>query len=161
MAEEPSLFDTFEFWDTEQQEDVVSPQGKPAFSDYIADVWRAPVKGVGMAVQGLLQLGAIPIDYAADTNLTGKLEDLFEKITPDTKTGLGDITSIIVQFGVPLGVASKIGSGMKLLKGATKVKKLAGIPSIGGKATELVRRAGYWGTLEVLPILPFLFQVKT
>ena len=147
MAEEPSLFDTFEFWDTEQQEDVVSPRGKPAFSDYIADVWRAPVKGVGMAVQGLLQLGAIPIDYAADTNLTGKLEDLFEKITPDTKTGLGDITSIIVQFGVPLGVASKIGSGMKILKGATKVKKLAGIPSIGGKATELVRRAGYWGTL--------------
>ena len=85
MAEEPFNFDSFEFFDTGQQEDVVSPKGKPAFSDYIADVWRAPVKGVGMAVQGLLQLGALPIDYAADTNLSSKLEDLFEKITPDTK----------------------------------------------------------------------------
>ena len=145
--DEPFDFDSFNFFDTEQQEDVVSPRGQPTISDYMADIWRAPVKGVGMAIQGLLQLGAIPIDYAADTNLTSKLEDLFEKYTPDTQTGAGDIVSTIVQFGVPLGVASKIGSGMKVLKGVTKVKKLKGIPTVGGKATELVRRAGYWGTL--------------
>ena len=146
---ESSLFelDQLDFYDTQRKQDITSPRGQPTISDYIADIWRAPVKGVGMAVQGLLQLGAIPIDYAADTNLTSKLEDLFEKYTPDTKTGLGDITSTIVQFGVPLGVASKIGSGMKILKGATRVKKLAGIPTTAGKATELVRRAGYWGTL--------------
>jgi len=146
---ESSLFqlDQLDFFDQQQNQDLVSPRGQPVFSDYIADLWRAPAKGIGMAVQGLLSLGAIPIDYAADTNLTSKLEDLFEKYTPDTKTGLGDITATIVQFGVPLGVASKIGSGMKVLKGATQVKKLAGIPTTAGKATELVRRAGYWGTL--------------
>jgi len=144
-----SLFqlDQLDFYDQQQNQDVVSPRGQPTFSDYIGDIWRAPVKGVGMAVTGLLQLGAIPIDYAADTNLTSKLEDVFEKYTPDTNTGLGDIVSTIVQFGVPLGVASKIGNGMKALKGATKINKLAGIPTVGGKATELVRRAGYWGAL--------------
>ena len=146
---ESSLFqlDQLDFFDAQRNQDLVSPRGQPTISDYIADLWRAPVKGVGMAVQGLLQLGAIPIDYASDTNLTSKLEELFQKYTPDTKTGLGDITATIVQFGVPLGVASKIGSGMKILKGATRVKKLAGIPTTAGKATELVRRAGYWGTL--------------
>ena len=66
--DEPFDFDSFNFFYTEQQEDVVSPRGQPTISDYMADIWRAPVKGVGMAIQGLLQLGAIPIDYAADTN---------------------------------------------------------------------------------------------
>jgi hypothetical protein len=146
---ESSLFelDQLDFFDQQQNQDLVSPRGQPTFSDYMADLWRAPVKGASMAIQGLLQLGAIPIDYASDTNLTSKLEDLFQKYSPDTKTGLGDIVATIVQFGVPLGVASKIGSGMKVLKGATRVKKLAGIPTTAGKATELVRRAGYWGTL--------------
>ena len=142
---ESSLFelDQLDFFDQQQNQDLVSPRGQPTLSDYMADLWRAPVKGASMAIQGLLQLGAIPIDYAADTNLTSKLEEVFQRYSPDTKTGLGDIVATIVQFGVPVGVASKIGSGMKILKGATQVKKLAGIPTTAGKATELVRRAGY------------------
>ena len=103
--------------------------------------------GVSRAVQGLLQLGAIPIDYVANTNLTSKLDELFNKYTPDAQTGVGSLVQTIVQFGVPLGVASKIGSGMRILKGAGEMRKLSSLPTIGAKGTELARRAGYFGAL--------------
>ena len=41
--DEPFDFDSFNFFDTEQQEDVVAPRGQPSISDYMADIWRAPV----------------------------------------------------------------------------------------------------------------------
>lgn len=53
--------------------------------DYILDVPKGVLKGGSQAIQGLLQLGALPIDYLADTNLLTNIENLFEKITPETK----------------------------------------------------------------------------
>jgi hypothetical protein len=44
-------------------DDIESSRASPSAIDYAGDVIRAPVKGVSRAVQGLLELGALPIDY--------------------------------------------------------------------------------------------------
>jgi len=134
--------------DQPKEQDISVVGSTPTFGDYIMDIVRAPIGGVGDAIQGLLTLGAIPIDYVADTNLTKNIEDLFEKWSPDAKTGIGEVVQTLVQFGLPLGVASKVGSGMKILKGAN-VRKLSD-PSLTtlGKAGELARRAGYFGAVS-------------
>ena len=115
-----------------------------SFGDYIADIVRAPVGGLSDAVQGLLTLGALPIDYAFDTNVTKAIDNIFEKWTPDAKTGIGEVVQTLTQFGLPLGVAAKVGGGLKLLRGAqvTNLTK----PGLS-KGTELVRRAGYFGAI--------------
>ena len=109
-----------------------------------ADIVRAPVGGLSDAVQGLLTLGALPIDYAFDTNITKAIDNIFEKWTPDAKTGIGEVVQTLTQFGLPLGVAAKVGGGLKLLRGAqvTNLTK----PGLS-KGTELVRRAGYFGAI--------------
>jgi len=118
--------------------------------DYILEVPKGIVKGTSQAIQGLLQLGALPIDYLADTNLLKNIETLFDKITPETKTAVGDITSVLVQFGVPGGAALKIASGMSKLKNVSQMTKLSsftGKGSTAAKGVELMKRAGYFGTI--------------
>jgi len=127
-------------------EKIVEPvKDEVSFGDYIADIVRAPLGGVSDAVQGLITLGALPIDYAFDTNITKNIDNFFNKYTPDARTGVGEVVQTLVQFGLPLGVASKVGSGMKILKGAevTKLSSLSG----AAKGAELVKRAGYFGGL--------------
>ena len=48
--------------------------------DYVTDIPLGLLKGVSQAVQGLSGLGALPIDYAFDTNLTKKIDSLFDII---------------------------------------------------------------------------------
>jgi len=115
--------------------------------DYILEVPKGIVKGTSQAIQGLLQLGALPIDYLADTNLLKNIETLFDKITPETKTAVGDITSVLVQFGVPGGAALKIAGGMSKLKNISQMTKLSSLPTAGAKGVELMKRAGYFGTI--------------
>ena len=148
MASFEELLSLTQQLDQPQERDISIVDSTPTFSDYIMDIVRAPVGGLGDAVQGLLTLGAIPIDYVADTNLTKNIENLFEKWSPDAKTGIGEVVQTLVQFGLPLGVASKIGGGMKILKGAN-IRKLSD-PSLStlGKAGELARRAGYFGAVS-------------
>lgn len=127
-------------------EKIIEPvKSEVSFGDYIADIVRAPLGGVSDAVQGLITLGALPIDYALDTNITRNIDNFFNKYTPDARTGVGEVVQTLVQFGLPLGVASKVGSGMKILKGAevTKLSSLSG----AAKGAELAKRAGYFGGL--------------
>jgi len=115
--------------------------------DYILEVPKGILKGGSQAIQGLLQLGALPIDYLGNTNLLQGIENLFEKITPETKTAVGDITSVLVQFGVPGYAAVRIASGMSKLKNISQMTKLSSLPTAGAKGVELMKRAGYFGTL--------------
>ena len=62
-----------------EDEDVTTLNSETTIGDYAADIVRAPVAGVSRAIQGLLQLGAIPVDYLANTNLTSKIDELFNK----------------------------------------------------------------------------------
>lgn len=132
--------------DEPREQDLTLVKDEPTVSDYIADIVRAPVGGVSDAIQGLLTLGAIPIDYLADTNLTKKIDDVFDKYAPDARTGIGEVVQTLTQFGVPLGVASKLGAGMKILK-AGNIRKLSSLPTVGAKGAELAKRAGYFGAI--------------
>ena len=134
----------------QQEQDVVAPQAETTIGDYALDVFRAPVGGISDALQGLVTLGVLPFDMLTDKDLTGKIDAFFEA-TPilniEAKTGLGQIVQTITQFGVPLGIASKIGRAIPLLRKAGETTKLASLPTIGAKGTEIARRAGYWGAL--------------
>ena len=124
-------------------------ESETSLGDYFLDLVRAPLGGVSDAVQGLVTLGALPVDYVFDTNLTKNIDNFFNQYAPDAKTGVGEVVQTLVQFGLPLGVASKVGSGMKILKGAN-FRKLSDptLVGAGAKAEELIKRAGYFGGLS-------------
>ena len=135
----------------QQEQDVVAPQAETTIGDYALDVFRAPVGGISDALQGLITLGVLPFDMLTDKDLTGKIDAFFEAapiLNIEAKTGLGQIVQTITQFGVPLGIASKIGRAIPLLRKAGETTKLASLPTIGAKGTEIARRAGYWGALS-------------
>ncbi len=127
-------------------EENISPERVGAL-DYFTDIPIGAVKGVSQAVQGLLQLGAMPIDYLADTNLITAIDNIFEKITPETDTAVGDITAILGQFALPAGAAVKIANGVLKLSKASQIVKLNSLPTIGAKSAELAKRAGYYGSI--------------
>ena len=151
MAEEKSLFASI-------SEQLNPPKTEPlprtvGALDYFTDIPLGAIKGVSQAVKGLVQLGALPIDYLADTNLTKKIDNLFDKITPETDTIVGDITSVLGQFGLPAGVAVKVANGMMKLNKASQLKKLSsfrkadGTYDIAGAGGELAKRAGFYGSI--------------
>ena len=130
-----------------QEDELAVARGSDVtLGDYILDLPKGVGKGTSQAIQGLLQLGALPIDYLTDTNLLSNIENLFEKITPDTKTAIGDITSVLTQFGVPAGAALKIAGGISKLKNVSQMTKLSSL-NAPAKGVELVKRAGYFGTI--------------
>ena len=134
----------------QQDQDVVAPESETTIGDYALDVFRAPIGGISDALQGLVTLGVLPFDMLTDKDLTGKIDAFFESapiLNIEAKTGLGQIVQTITQFGVPLGIASKIGRAIPLLRKAGETTKLASLPTIGAKSTEIARRAGYWGAL--------------
>jgi len=141
-------------WGDNENENIEVAKGaEVGFTDYLTDIPVGAYKGVSSLIQGLLQLGAMPIDYLADTNLLNGIEKAFDTITPDTKTIVGDVTSILVQFGIPYAGALKIAGGMSKLKGVSQMVPLgsittkAGTPYRFGQAAELAKRAGYFGTV--------------
>ena len=121
--------------------------------DYLTDIPLGILKGASQAVQGLVSLGAMPIDYLANTNLISAIDNIFDKITPETDTIVGDVTSVITQFGVPLGAAAKIANGVLKLNKASQIVKLNNFRradntyDYAGASGELAKRAGYWGAL--------------
>ena len=134
-------------------DDEITPVvgGDVGIGGYIGDVLvTGPAKGLSNAVRGLLELGALPIDYVANTNLLKGIDQIFSEgmfKTPETKTALGDITSFITQFGIPGGAAFKIAGGISKLKGLSNMTKLSTLPSVSAKGMELAKRAGYFGTI--------------
>ena len=145
MAEDKGLFSDALFG---SREAPVEPETVGAL-DYFTDVPVGIAKGLSQAVQGLLSLGALPIDYLADTNLITAIDNLFDNITPETDTIVGDVTSVVTQ----LGVASKIANGVLKLNKASQIVKLNNFRRADdtydylGAGGELAKRAGYWGAL--------------
>ena len=149
MAEDKGLFSDSLFASSEAP---VEPETVGAL-DYFTDIPIGIAKGLSQAVQGLISLGALPIDLVANTNLITAIDNLFDNITPETDTIVGDVTSVVTQFGVPLGVASKIANGVLKLNKASQIVKLNNFRRADdtydylGAGGELAKRAGYWGTL--------------
>jgi hypothetical protein len=147
MSREFQDFRDFDIYKKDEDQEIIRPKGgSVGLTDYALDVPIGIYSGLSKSVQGLLQLGAMPIDYLANTNLLSGIENVFNKITPETKTGLGEITSIITQFGVPGAAALKIASGISKLKGISTMTELSSLSNVG-KGIELTKRAGYFGTI--------------
>ena len=147
MSREFQDFQDFDIYKRDEDQEIIRPKGgSVGLTDYALDVPIGIYSGLSKAVQGLLQLGAIPVDYLANTNLLSGIENVFNKITPETRTGLGEITSIITQFGVPGYAALRIASGISKLKGISTMTELSSLSNVG-KGIELTKRAGYFGTI--------------
>ena len=128
-------------------EDITQTRGTDVgVTDYLFDIPVGAVAGLSQAVKGLLQLGAMPIDYLANTDLLTGIDNIFDKITPETDTAVGDITAILTQFAVPYGAALKIAGGISKLKGLSTATKLTA-PGMtrASQGMELAKRAGYYG----------------
>ena len=130
-------------------EDLTRARGTDAgVTDYLFDIPVGAVAGLSQAVKGLLQLGVMPIDYLANTDLLTGIDNIFDKITPETETAVGDITSILAQFAIPYGAALKIAGGISKLKGLSTATKLTA-PGMtrASQGMELAKRAGYYGSI--------------
>jgi hypothetical protein len=139
----------FETLLTEKPADV-DPKGKPGFTDYVTDIPVGAFRGVSIAVRELVKLGFLPIDYLADTNIRSAIDRTFERITPDVDTPVGEIASVLGQFGAPAGVLVKLSQGIKALSGLNQMKKLSSFKKVGGydvagAGAELTKRAAYYG----------------
>ena len=135
---------------SESQDVATAAQGETTIGDYALDIFRAPIGGISDALQGLVTLGVLPFDMLTDKDLTGKIDAFFDAapiLNLEAKTGLGQIVQTITQFGVPLGIASKIGRAIPLLQKAGQTTVLSSLPTVGAKGVEIARRAGYWGAL--------------
>jgi hypothetical protein len=131
--------------------ETLEPKGEPTFGDYFKDVvWTGPAKGLGNAVRGLLSIPAFVVDFGFDTDTLTKLDNLFNdgflKI-PETKTTLGDITSVLVQYGIPIARANKLASFIPGLSSLSGVSKLEPTASLVTKGLEYAKRAGYFGAV--------------
>ena len=64
------------------------------------------------------------IDMAADTNLTEKLDKVYEENKiEDPETLLGSVNKVLIEYGVPGGAVFKVMNRAKKLIKAKKVKK--------------------------------------
>ena len=135
----------------DSSDEILQPRGSPTFTDYLSDTFfQGPARGVGLAAKAISQLVASGIDIVFDTDTVNGLENFFSEgffKIPETQTALGDITSVLVQYGVPGGAAAKIAPLIPGLRGLSTFTRLDAIPSIAGKAGEISRRAGYFGAL--------------
>ena len=61
----------------ETKPEDVSPQKKPGFTSYVTDIPVGVARGASLAVRELIKLGALPIDYVADTNLLSTIDNIF------------------------------------------------------------------------------------
>jgi len=132
-------------------EEVLQPRGSPTLTDYFTDiVFQAPAKAVGSIAKGLLQIPFAGYDLAFDTDTLTKLDKFFSEgffKIPETETGIGDITAVLVQYGIPISKATKIAPFIPGLSKLSQFEKLDDIPSIAGKAGEIAKRAGYFGAI--------------
>ena len=109
-------------------EETLEPKGSPSFSDYLYDIIQTgPVKGTRTALKAFLEIPATVADIALDTNLVSKLDKFFSEgflKIPETQTGIGDMVSLLVQYGIPLTTATKLAPVIPGLRGISTFSKL-------------------------------------
>ncbi len=88
------------------------------------------------------------IDAAADTNLTEKLDEVYEENKiEDPETLLGSINKVLIEFGAPGGAVFKVMNRAKKLIKAKKVKdKTIAAGTAGTKIANIAKRSGYMAT---------------
>ena len=100
--------------------------------------------------EGAASLGATLLDLGVDKNRAEAVEEYFDKINPFDEmaeaTAAGKITELIVNLGIPGGVAFKIGSG--LTKATLQAQKAGTYLSKAEKTKRFAQGAGLGGVAE-------------
>ena len=114
------------------------------FEDMEKSVYGA-VQNIGYSFGDLVTTG---IDAAADTNLTERLDKVYEENKiDDPETLLGTVNKVLIEYGVPGGAVFKVMNRAKKLIRAKKFKdkKITDAEIAGGssKAVNLAKRVGY------------------
>jgi len=106
--------------------------------------------GVIKIVEGTATFGAALLDLGVDKDRVEAVEEYFDKINPfdeiAASTGIGKITELIVNIGVPGGVAFKAASGLG--KAALKAKQAGTYLSRGEKSRRFAQGAAAAGVAE-------------
>ena len=106
--------------------------------------------GIIKIVEGGATFGAALLDLGIDENRVEAVEEYFEKINPfdevAASTGIGKITELIVNIGVPGGIAFKAASGLG--KATLKAKQAGKYLSKGEKTRKFAQGAGAAGVAE-------------
>jgi len=121
-------------------------ESSPADENSRPNAFVSALAGIGSGLfkipEGFVSLGATLIDLGADTNKAAEVEEFFAKINPFDEmaeaTTAGKITELIVNIGVPGGVAFKVGSG--LAKGALIAKRSKKYFDLGGDTSKALRK---------------------
>ena len=126
------------------KEKVNKYKEKPTEDNYI-DFFEDIEKGLKGGVQdlgyGIGDLITSGIDAAADTNLSERLDEIYEKNKlEDPETLTGEITKVLTQYGIPGGAAFKILNRFKIFQ---RSRKLAATGTKLQKASQIAKRAGY------------------
>ena len=106
--------------------------------------------GVIKIFEGTATFGAALLDLGVDKDRVEAVEEYFDKINPfdevAASTGIGKITELIVNIGVPGGVAFKAASGLG--KAALKAKQAGTYLSRGEKSRRFAQGAAAAGVAE-------------
>tara|TARA_R100001460_G_scaffold64039_1_gene104203 strand:- start:14058 stop:18530 length:4473 start_codon:yes stop_codon:yes gene_type:complete len=106
--------------------------------DVAEDIGKGIYSGVISVPQGILELGAIFVDGALNTNTASAVTDAFEYIKPEMGTA-GDVTEDLVAFGVGfvpvVGWLGRAGQAAKAVQAGKKLSK-AGRTKFGRSAID-------------------------
>ena len=131
--------------------DLAEGKDRATEKDYI-DFFEDMEKSIFGAAQNISysfgDLVTTGIDMAADTNLTEKLDKLYEENKiDDPETLLGSINQVLIEYGLPGGAVFKVMSRAKKLIKAKKVKdKTIAAGTAGTKIANIAKRSGYMAT---------------
>jgi len=133
--------------------DLAEGRDKPKEKDYIdffEDMEKSifgAAQNIGYSIGDLLTTGT---DLALDTNLTEKLDKVYEENKiDDPETLLGTVNKVLIEYGVPGGAVFKIMNRAKKLFKSKKAKDAAtaaAATGAGTKTVNLAKRVGYMAT---------------
>jgi len=121
-------------------------ESSPADENSRPNAFVSALAGIGSGLfkipEGFVSLGATLIDLGAGTDKAAEVEEFFAKINPFDEmaeaTTAGKITELIVNIGVPGGVAFKVGTG--LAKGALIAKRSDKYFDLGGDTSKAIQK---------------------
>jgi hypothetical protein len=122
--------------------DTLRKKGKLDEQDYLDgydEIRKGLREGVTNWGSSFLKLGTIGLDYALDTNLSKKIDDMADEALKDDKPDsfVGNLTSLLTEYAVPASIATKLVGRAKKIQGIRYLADKLGTT----KASKYARRA--------------------
>jgi hypothetical protein len=120
------------------------------YIDFFEDMEKAIAGGVQNIGYSFGDLVTTGIDMARDTNLTERLDKVYEENKiQDPETLLGTVNKVLIEFGIPGGAVFKVMNRAKKILKSKKVKDskaAAEATGAGSTVVNIAKRSGYMAT---------------